>query len=201
MAVNPGNKADPNYTSAGSKVAGLSSPWSGTTDRGTDDATNLAGQYPPSPDWGNAIFGGQLPTGTGAPGSAGARYTSATDPTNEPGQTQDTFTGVPDSQIGGTGATGAPGTATTPDGATGGSPILYTNPGSYLAGSFQSERFNDHFSGPQDSTQANDEGYSTGGPQLPGLKGNEPTPLSGRYQTGPNNGSGHVMRGGRDVHP
>jgi hypothetical protein len=50
----------------------------------------------------------------------------------------------------------------------------------------------DDLEGPHDSTQANDQGYGTGGPQLPGIAGNEPVP-GGKFQPG----SGRVLRGGR----
>ena len=128
------------------------------------DPTTEPGQYPPGPDWSNAIFGGQLPTGTGAPGSP----TSA----EAPG-TQGT---VPD-------VAGNNGTAMT-----------YTKASDGI-GPYEQVTSSDELSGPQDSTQANDDGYATGGPQLPGLKGNEPQAGSGRYQPG----GGHVMRGGRAV--
>jgi hypothetical protein len=62
-----------------------------------------------------------------------------------------------------------------------------------MTGTYQSDSFSDELSGPQDSTQANDEGYATGGPQLPGIKGNEPTAGGNRYQPG----TGRVLRGGR----
>ena len=48
------------------------------------DPTNEPGQYPPGDDHG--IFGGALPTSTGAPGSAGAPRSQG-DVTAEPGQT------------------------------------------------------------------------------------------------------------------
>lgn len=191
MAVNPPNQPD----NAAALKSGTGSRKAAGTPSHAADSTLMAGQYPPDPSWGNALFGGSL-DGSGAPGSAGATYSSATDATNEPGQTQDTFTGIPDGQIGGTGASGAPGSSTNPNTAGGtGTPITYTNAGSYLGGSYQSVTYSDHTDGPQDSTQANDEGYATGGPQLPAIKGNEPTPGSGRWQTG----GGRVMRGGRDV--
>ena len=51
---------------------------------------------------------------------------------------------------------------------------------------------NDTVSGPDDWTQAIDGSYAGGGPQLPGIAGNEPVP-GGQYQPG----SGRVLRGGR----
>lgn len=199
MAISPAHKPDDNSTAPGSNVSG-SSPdraWSGT-DAHDGDTTTMAGQYPPG-GWGSAIFGGQLPTGTGAPGTRGATWDGGnSDPTNEPGQTQDTFTGIPDGEIGGTGATGAPGTATDPNTEGGGTMISFTAPGSYSSGTYQSETLNDDISGTRDSTQANDEGYASGGPQLPGLKGNEPRAGDGRYQP---SAAGRVLRGGRAVRP
>jgi hypothetical protein len=114
--------------------------------------------------------------------------------TNEPGQTDDTFTGLPESAIT---QTGAPGAATSPNSAGGGTAISFTNPGSPYGGTYKSETVSDDLSGSRDSTQANDEGYASGGPQIPGLAGNEPQAGVGRFQPQ----GGHVMRGGRDVKP
>lgn len=200
MAISPAQQPDDNSAAPGSKVSGtdMSRAWSGTPSH-DGDPTNMQGQYPgPGTPWANSLFGGPLPAGTGAPGSAPVPLNNgATDPTNEPGQTQDTFTGIPDGQIGGTGATGAPGASTTPNTEGGGTRISFTAPGSPYSGTYQSEDVSDDLSGPRDSTQANDQGYASGGPQLPGLKGNEPQAGDGRFQPK----GGRVMRGGRDVRP
>lgn len=179
MADYPGYSSTRQNTGAGRKVSGVA---------GSGDPTAEPGQYPPGTDHG--IFGGPLPSGTGAPGSAGTRGTP--DPTNEPGQTSDGLTGVTDAQITQTGAPGSQGTTPT----SGGGPdsVTFTAPG---AGILPNEdvTVQDSTSGPQDWTQANDDGYASGGPQLPGIKGNEPEAGGARFQPG----GGSVMRGGRSV--
>jgi len=196
MAISPAHRPDDNSARPGSNVSGTDSSraFSGT-DSHDDDPTNMTGQYPPG-GWGNAIFGGPLPAGTGAPGTQGATQSAASDPTNEPGQTRDGLTGVSEHDIT---STGAPGTPTAvPDAAndsSGDTLVSFTAPGSYSSGTYQSETLHDDLAGPADSTQANDQGYATGGPQLPGLKGNEPQAGSARYQPA----GGHVLRGGRAV--
>lgn len=182
MAISPAQKPDD-----GGAVSGTSdrAAWSGTPARGADP-TNLAGQYPPGA-WGNAIFGGPMPTGSGAPGSQGARYSADSDPTNEPGQLYEGLSGLGPAD---TANSGAPGMATNPNGSGGGSTVTYTNPGAGV-GTYHQTTMPADLSGPRDSTQANDEGYATGGPQLPGLAGNEPQPGSTRSQTG----GGTVRRG------
>lgn len=155
---------------------------------GGGDPTLEPGQYPPGADHG--IFGGPLPAGTGAPGTAGA--TGGSDPTTEPGQTQDGLTGISEAQITQTGAPGTQGTVPDPGGS---SQVTFTRPGSYLTGTYDPVTVGYTTDGPQDGTQANDDGYASGGPQLPGLKGNEPQAGSNRFQPG----GGHVMRGGRAV--
>ena len=140
-------------------------------------------QYPESSS--DLIFGGPLPTGTGAPGSAGA--SGSADPTNQPGQNSDGLTGVSDHDIV---STGAPGSQGAQGEYGGGSSITFTKPSDGI-GPYESVTGSDELSGPGDSTQANDSGYGSGGPQLPGIKGNEPT------DTGA--GGGSVMRGGRAV--
>lgn len=175
-------------------------PYSGTTS--PSDPTLEEGQYPPG-DWGTAIFGGTLPTGTGAPGSPTSA--EALDPTNEKGQTIDGLTGITHEEIVSTGAPGTQGA----DGGTGGnssqpgasgaggsSTIIFTEASDGIL-PYKTMTVSDATSGPADSTQANDSGYATGGPQLPGLKGNEPQAGSARYQPG----GGRVMRGGRAVRP
>jgi hypothetical protein len=161
-------------------------PYSGVTETG--DPTNEPGQYPVSGQ--NNIFGGPLPTGTGAPGTAGA-YPGPADATNEPGQLDDGFTGLSEAQITGT---GAPGTQGAQDHDGGGDAITYTQASDGI-GPYQMASTSDDVSGSGDWTGANDQGYASGGPQLPGIKGNEPQAGGGRFQPG----SGSVMRGGRSV--
>ena len=161
---------------------------SGTGGGGTDP-TLEPGQYPPGTDHG--IFGGPLPAGTGAPGTQGA--TGGSDATTEPGQTQDGLTGISEAQITETGAPGTQGTQPT----TGGGPdsVSFTRAGSYLTGTYESETVGDSVGGSADWTQANDDGYASGGPQLPGIKGNEPQAGGGKFQPG----GGRVLRGGLAV--
>jgi hypothetical protein len=159
------------------------------TGGGGADPTNEPGQYPPGTDHG--IFGGPLPAGTGAPGTAGA--SGAADPTNEPGQISDGLTGITDAQITQTGAPGTQGS--TPTFGSGPDSVSFTRAGSYLSGTYQAETVSDSVGGPQDWTQANDDGYASAGPQLPGIKGNEPAAGGNRFQPG----GGSVMRGGRAV--
>jgi hypothetical protein len=166
-------------------------PYSGVTT--PSDPTNQPGQYPVG-DWGTAIFGGQLPAGTGAPGS-GRDMTEPIDPTNEPGQTVDGLTGITHQEITSTGAPGTQGTV--PDTDAGGDGTTFTiTAASDGINPYRQVTMSDELSGPQDSTQANDDGYATGGPQLPALQGNEPQAGQGRYQPG----AGRVLRGGRMVH-
>ncbi len=163
-------------------------PYSGTAQ--TSDPTNEPGQYPPG-NWGTALFGGPQPAGTGAPGSQGAVRGAGVDPTNEPGQTTDGLTGITEAQItqsgapGSQGAQGEYGTGTT---------MTFTRPSDGI-GPYEAVTYSDELNGPGDSTQANDSGYASGGPQLPGIKGNEPEAGSSRYQPG----GGKVMRGGRAI--
>jgi hypothetical protein len=156
---------------------------------GTGDPTLEPGQYPPGSDHG--IFGGPIPAGTGAPGTAGASG-MPDDPTNEPGQTQDGLTGISEHDITNTGAPGTQGSSPDPGGS---SSVTFTKAGSYLSGTYDPETVGYTTDGPADGTQANDDGYASGGPQLPGIKGNEPQAGSGRYQPG----GGRVLRGGRAV--
>jgi hypothetical protein len=65
--------------------------------------------------------------------------------------------------------------------------VDFTRPGSYLTGSYGQDTVRDEVEGAGNWTEANDSGYGTGGPKLPGM--NEPT------STGA--GQGSVMRGGR----
>ena len=90
--------------------------------------------------------------------------------------------------------TGAPGTqgAVVHDG--GSDAVMYTKPTAGIT-PYEMESTSDNVSGTGDWTQANDAGYATGGPQLPGIKGNEPEAGGSRFQPG----GGSVMRGGRAV--
>src|SRR6266496_91613 len=169
----------------GGQVSGGNAARSGTPAGGVDE-TSQPGQYPPSR---NDIFGGPLPTGTGAPGTRGS--SGASDSTNEPGQVSDGLTGVTDAQIT---QTGAPGTSTNPN-RPGGTSVSYTRSGSPFSGTYESDTASETIDGPGSASEANSEGYATGGPQLPGIKGNEPEAGRGRYQPG----SGTVLRGGRSV--
>ena len=183
MAVGPNQRP-----AGGGNVSGSRSPRSGTGGSGLDD-TLEKGNY----DNENSIFGGPLPSGTGAPGSGGKPPQG--DVTNEPGQVDDGLTGLSEADIC---DTGAPGTATDAGAMqAGGAQVSYTLPGSFGSGTYQSDSVAVDLSGPRETTQANGEGYASGGPQLPGIKGNEPEAGDGRYQPG----SGRVLRGGRDVRP
>jgi hypothetical protein len=158
-------------------------PRSGTGGGGGDQTT-MSGQYPPTADHG--IFGGALPTSTGAPGTSGGKGDHQ-DPTVEAGQLADDFGGgvSPSDVI----ATGAPGSTGASGGGGGGNSVTFTDPGSYLGGTYDQDTVSDNIVGPGEWTEANDSGYGTSGPQLPALKGNQPT------STGA--GQGQVMRGGR----
>jgi hypothetical protein len=194
MAISPGLQPDDNSTAPGSKVAGTGGRGYSGIDAGDTDPTAEPGQYPGDPSWANQLFGGPLPTGTGAPGTQGARYDSGGDPTNEPGQLHEGLTGLGPADIA---DSGAPGTATTPNTEGGSATITFTDPATQPGvGAYRSETVHDDISGPRGSTNANDQGYATGGPQLPGIAGNEPQAGSGRYQPG---AGGSVRRGGRAV--
>ena len=174
------------YPGYGSAKRAAQSGRSGTGAGGDDTAQ--PGQYPPAESHG--IFGGPLPTGTGAPGTSGGAGASS-DPTVEAGQLTEDFTGISDREVTSTGAPG--GTGGQSSGGTGGDSVDFTRPGSYLSGTYQSETVRDDVDGAGNWTEANDSGYGTGGPQLPGIKGNEPRAGEGRFQPG----GGSVMRGGR----
>jgi hypothetical protein len=193
MAISPNQRPD----GTASLKAGTSTgrTWSGTPAH-DGDPTNMEGQYPPG-GWGSAIFGGTLPSGTGAPGTQGASGSRGADPTNEPGQLNEGLSGLgpPD-----TSQTGAPGTGTTPNTEGGGSTVTFTVPGAGTSGTYQKSAVRDDLAGPRDSTQASDQGYGSGGPQLPGLA--EPHAAGGAAHYQPDTaGSSHVMRGGRAVRP
>ena len=155
-----------------------SDAYSGTAS--STDPTAELGQTPAS------LFGVMLPQGTGAPGTDANAPQG--DPTNEPGQVYEGISGEGPDMIAETGAPGSSGAQP----ATGGADsVKFTDPGSYLGGTYETKTVSDNVSGPGDWTQAIDGSYGGGGPQLPGIKGNEPT------STG--SGSGRVMRGGRSV--
>ena len=136
--------------------------------------------------------GGRRGSTPGAPGSPGGG-SGATDATNEPGQTEDGLTGITESEIS---RTGAPGTQGASNGEGGGTSLSYTKANDGI-GPYEQVPVSDDLSGPGDWTGANDSGYATGGPQLPGIRGNEPQAGSDRFQPG----GGQVMRGGRNVRP
>lgn len=157
------------------------------------DPTLQPGQYPVSPA--NDIFGGPMPSGTGAPGSPSGRG-EPLDATNELGQTVDGFTGIDRSEFISTGAPGSQG-AIEDFGSEGGTPMAITDPAGLAGiGPYVQATVSDELSGPQDSTQANDSGYATSGPKTAGLEGNEPQANIGPFQPA----GGHVMRGGRMYH-
>jgi hypothetical protein len=151
------------------------------------DVTVQPGQYPPGETHG--IFGGPLPTGTGAPGSSGGSGGDG-DPTNQAGQDVDAFAGVSGGDLTSTGAPGSAGATGSTGG--GGDSVDFTRPGSYLSGTYAQDTVRGNIDGPQDWTQANDSGYGTGGPKLPGM--HEPQAGSGEFQPGR---GGRVLRGGR----
>ena len=162
----------------GSSMTREADAYAGTARGG--DATAEPGQYPGS------LFGVPLPQGTGAPGTAGA--SGMADSTNEPGQLSEGISGLGPADIA---STGAPGSAPAPTSQGGPDTVRFTRPGSYLSGTYAQDTVNDSISGTADWTQAIDGSYAGAGPQLPGIKGNEPT------STGA--GEGRVMRGGRSV--
>jgi hypothetical protein len=130
------------------------------------------------------MFGGPLPQGTGAPGSEPARKAATeSDATNLPGQLGEVFTGVPVSDAEGYSPSLKIGTdGADPSAGTGPDAVRFTRPGSYLSGGYASDTVRDEVTGPGNWTEANDSGYATGGPQLPGITGNEPRAGGGRYQ-------------------
>lgn len=165
------------------QVAGKSGKDSQGDSRG-GDPTNQPGQYPGS------LFGMPLPQGTGAPGSRGAAG-SASDPTNQPGQLNEGLTGTGPPQ---TDHTGAPGTqGANPALGKGSDTVTFTKLSAGL-GPYVTESVRDEISGPGDWTAANDQGYASGGPQLPGIKGNEPSVNEGPFTA---RSGGTVRRGGR----
>lgn len=165
-------------TTPGYGSDGHSRPGKLNAGTGGGDPTNEPGQYPGS------LFGVALPQGTGAPGTAGAQPGSG-DATNQPGQTSEGFAGISMTQIT---QTGAPGSTGAQNHAGGSDQVTFTHPGSYSSGTYTQETLSDSVSGPDDWTQANDGAYGGGGPQLPGIAGNEPA--------GTGAGLGRVRRGG-----
>ena len=65
MPIEPSQTPD-----GGGKVSGSANPRKVLGTSTGADPTNEPGQYPVG-GWGDAIFGGPLPTGTGAPGTGG----------------------------------------------------------------------------------------------------------------------------------
>jgi hypothetical protein len=170
----------PGSTPGYGDVAGAREGGSFSGTNAQSDPTTEPGQYPAS------NFGVPLPQGTGAAGSQGATYSGGVDPTNQPGQLNEGISGLGPADTADTGAPGSTGATDSPGGP---DSVHYTRPGSYLSGTYVQDQVMDSVSGTGDWTQANDSGYASGGPQLPGIKGNEPT------STG--SGQGRVMRGGR----
>ena len=174
MAVSPGNR--PDSGTLNSTASGRSGTGSG------GDTSSQPGQYPPG-----SFFGISVPSGTGAPGTAGANPMAADDPTIMSGQNTPVIGGESERDVTMTGAPGSAGAPSNPSES--GQAITYTKAGSWLTGTYESDTFHEETSGTGDSTQANAVGYGSSGPQLPALKGNQPT------STGA--GGGRVMRGGR----
>lgn len=166
----------------------MTTPGFGGPDRTTQSgAAGTAWGGDPTLEPGNyadSLFGVALPQGTGAPGSPGAAA-AGTDPTNEPGQTSEAFSGEGPDMIA---STGAPGSAGAQNHGGGADRITYTDPGSFMGGTNVTQAVSDSVSGTDDWTQAIDGSYG-GGPQLPGIAGNMPA--------GTGAGAGRVMRGGR----
>ena len=162
----------------GGKVSGSGAPDAAGAYGG--EVTSEPNQYPSS------LFGVRLPQGTGAPGSGGAA--GGADPSNQPGQLTE---GISNTGPSDTADTGAPGSMGQQNSGGGPDSVTYTRPGSYLTGTNESDTVSDSISGPDDWTQATDGSYAGAGPQLPGVKGHEPT------STGA--GGGRVLRGGRSV--
>jgi hypothetical protein len=163
------------------KVAGQDGRKNSGQGRG-GDPTGEPGQYPDS------LFGMPLPQGTGAPGSTGAK--GAADPTNQPGQLTEGLTGTGPPA---TDSTGAPGSAGAHPALGSGSDSVTFTRLSAGVGTYQTETVSDEISGPGDWTAANDQGYASGGPQLPGIKGNEPSVNDGPFTA---KSGGRVRRGG-----
>jgi hypothetical protein len=180
----------PAYGSPNARSGRSDRPRSGTAVSG--DPTNEPGQYPPL-SYADAIFGGTLPDGTGAPGTAGGGG-AGTDTTAEAGQLSDSFTGLAESDIDSTGAPGTAGSGLR--GGAGSDAVSYTKEGSFDDGYWDSADVRGDVGGPKDWTQANSAGYGAAGPKLPGMA--EPTPDAGPYQ--PRSG-GKVLRGGRAINP
>ena len=158
---------------------------SGAKETGSGTASSMDPTLEPG-SYATSLFNVALPQGTGAPGSQGATWSGATDPTAQPGQLNEGISGLGPADTANTGAPGSMGAA---NGGAGPDTVAYTRPGAYLSGTYQQDTVHDSISGPGDWTQAIDGSYAGGGPQLPGIAGNEPT------STGA--GGGRVMRGGR----
>ncbi len=178
---------DPNFTAGygDNAVAGERTGKNSQGDSRPGDPTNQPGQYPGS------LFGMPLPAGTGAPGSTGASWSSATDPTNQPGQLDEGLTGIGPPQTDHTGAPGTQGARTSLG--SGPDTVTFTQLSAGI-GHYDTKTVSDSISGSGDWTGANDMGYASGGPQLPGIKGNEPSVNDGPYTA---KSGGSVRRGGR----
>jgi hypothetical protein len=177
--------ADPNFV-PGYAQAGVVSGRTGKDSMGDSrpsDPTNQPNQYPDS------LFGMPLPSGTGAPGSQGAG--GAADPTNQPGQLEEGITGMGPPQTTHTGSPGSQGAK--PSLGAGPDTVTFTKLSSGI-GPYQTQTVSDEISGSGDWTAANDQGYASGGPQLPGIRGNEPSVNEGPFTA---KSGGRVLRGGR----
>jgi hypothetical protein len=181
----------PGYGPARRAAEDETGSYSGMRGRG-DPAAESGQQYPPGAARG--IFGIPLPAGTGAPGSVpGRRTATPADATNLPGQLGEVFTGVPVTDAPGYAPSlsiGTPGAV--PSTGTGPDAVTFTRPGSYLSGTYAADTVRDETAGPGNWTEANDSGYATGGPQLPGIRGNEPQAGGQRFQPG---GAGRILHG------
>jgi len=135
-------------------------------------------------NYGDSLFGVQLPQGTGSPGSAPGP--GPTDPTVQEGQLDDGLSGLSRDQIDETGSPGSQGVGHP----AGGQAVSFTDPGAFLSGRTGKETVQADITGPGDWTQAAQGLYSAGGTNLPGIQGN-----TGLADTG--SGGGSVMRGGR----
>jgi hypothetical protein len=180
MATYPGYDSQ-TYVKGTNQVSG--------TAAGSTDPTNEPGQYPVDDGAQHNIFGGPLPAGTGAPGTQGGGGRGS-DPTTEPGQLTDGLTGITDREITSSGAPGTQGT--TPTNGGGPDAVTFTRPTAGVT-PYENISIRDSVSGPADWTQANDDGYASSGPKLPGMQ--EPQAGSGKFQPG----GGRVLRGGRAV--
>jgi len=133
----------------------------------------------------DSLFGVAIPQGTGAPGSQGAG--GASDPTVMPGALDEGLSGLGPAD---TANTGSPGSAPIGD-RTGGTQVSYTNPGSYLGGTYVTETVSGSVTGPDDWSQVSPGLYDGASKNLPGI------PQAGAALADTGAGQGRVMRGGR----